>query len=148
MSAAGIEANKSLYFRFATLLGEDNLEALDELLASGFVDHSLPEDAQSSAEGLRHRCASLVGRLPNLHLTLEDLIAERDRVSARVVVYGRSPTGESISIEVIDIVRIAGDRIAERWSQHSRCERRDDDYSLTAGHTKSQQTPPKTGSTL
>ena len=121
MRAADIEANKALYFRFVTLLGEDNLEALDELLASGFVDHGLPVGTQPGAAGLRDLCASLLARLSDVRLTLEDLIGEGDRVVGRVLVRGTSPTGQAISMEVIDIVRIAQGRIVERWSQQGGC---------------------------
>lgn len=143
MSAASIEANKSLYFRFATLLGDENLEALDEVLASGFVDHSLPEATRPGAAGLRDCCGSLLRHVPDLHLTLEDLIAESDRVAARVFVHGTSSTGRVVSIELIDIVRIAEGLIVERWSQHSGCT---DLHHLDTARPGSQVGAPRTES--
>ncbi len=122
MSSADLEANKALYFRFITLLGEDNLDALDELLAPAFVDPSLPQNAQSGVRGLKEHCASLRECLPPIRVTLEDLIAAGDRIVGRVVLHGAASSGRIISIEFIDIVRIAAGRIAERWSHHGACE--------------------------
>lgn len=121
MRATTNDANKALYFRFATLLGENNLDALEELLTPGFVDHSLPEGLKPGAASLKDVCSTLLGRFPDIHLVLEDLIAEGDRVAARIAVHGSSSSGHTVTTELIDIVRIDGERIVERWSHHSGC---------------------------
>jgi predicted ester cyclase len=61
--------------------------------------------------------------LPDLHLTIEDLIGEDDKVVARIVVTGShlgdymglEPTGKSIAYDEIFIFRFAGGRVAETW---------------------------------
>ena len=65
----------------------------------------------------------LLRGLPDLHLTIEDLIAEGDKVVARNTVTGTHqgeymglpPTGKSVTYNEIFIVRFAGGRIAETW---------------------------------
>jgi predicted ester cyclase len=67
--------------------------------------------------------AILLRAFPNLHVTVEDLIAEADKVVARNSVtgtnqgeyLGRPPTGKSVTYHEIFIVRLAGGRIAETW---------------------------------
>jgi predicted ester cyclase len=67
--------------------------------------------------------AILLRGLPDLHLTIEDLIAEGDKVVMRASVTGTHqgeymglpPTGKSITYNEIFIFRFAGGRIAEMW---------------------------------
>ncbi len=67
--------------------------------------------------------ARLLRGLPDLHITIEDLIAEEDKVVSRNTVNGThlgeymglAPTGKSIIYSEILICRFAGSRIAETW---------------------------------
>ena len=60
---------------------------------------------------------------PDLHFTVEDLIAEGDKVVARLtasgaqqgVFMGISPTGKRTTVTAIDIIRIAGGKFVEHW---------------------------------
>jgi predicted ester cyclase len=61
--------------------------------------------------------------LPDLHITIEDLIAEGDKVVSRNTVTGAHqgeytglpPTGKTITYNEIFIVRLADGRVAETW---------------------------------
>ena len=63
-------------------------------------------------------------RLPRSDLTIEDLIADEDRVAARLTAVGTHlgefrgipATGRRITTETFDIVRVADEKIAERWT--------------------------------
>jgi predicted ester cyclase len=65
----------------------------------------------------------LLRAFPDLHLTVEDLIGEEDKVVARIVVtgthlgeyMGRDPTGKSIAYDEIFIFRFASGRVVETW---------------------------------
>jgi predicted ester cyclase len=65
----------------------------------------------------------LLRAFPDLHVTVEDVIAEGDKVVVRNTVagthqgeyMGRPPTGVSVMYNEIFIVRFAGGRIAEIW---------------------------------
>jgi predicted ester cyclase len=60
---------------------------------------------------------------PELHVTIEDLIAEGDKVVVRMTMHGTQqgalgsipPTGKQVALSTIDVVRIAGGQIAEEW---------------------------------
>ena len=65
----------------------------------------------------------LLRAFPDLHVTVEDLIAEGDKVVARNTVtgthqgeyMGRPPTGKPVTYDEIFILRFANGRIAEMW---------------------------------
>ena len=60
---------------------------------------------------------------PDLHFTVEDLIAEGDKVVARLTVRGTQqgafmgipPTGKHVTVTGIDINRLAGGKSVEHW---------------------------------
>ena len=82
----------------------------------------LPIDA-TGAEALKEVFARLHRAFPDLHVTVEDLIAEGDKVVARNSVSGTHqgeymglpPTGRTVTYNEIFIVRFADGRIAETW---------------------------------
>ena len=61
---------------------------------------------------------------PDQTLTIEDLIADEDRVAARLTAVGTHlgefrgipATGRRITTETFDFVRVADEKIAERWT--------------------------------
>ena len=58
-----------------------------------------------------------------MHVTVEDIIAEGDKVVARITMSGThqgelmgvAPTGKQITLGLIDIVRFDGGKLVERW---------------------------------
>lgn len=61
---------------------------------------------------------------PDLHVTVEDMVAEGDKVVARVTMSGThkgefmgiAPTGKQITVGIIEILRIAGGKVVEHWN--------------------------------
>jgi steroid delta-isomerase-like uncharacterized protein len=82
----------------------------------------LPVEA-TGAQALKQVWATLLRAYPDLHITVEDLIAEGDKLVCRNVVTGTHrgeymgipPTGKSVTYNEIFIVRFEGGRIAETW---------------------------------
>jgi steroid delta-isomerase-like uncharacterized protein len=82
----------------------------------------LPIEA-TGAKALKQVWATLLLAYPDLHMTVEDLIAEGDKVVCRNVVTGTHrgeymgipPTGKSVTYNEMFIVRFEGGRIAETW---------------------------------
>ena len=124
--------HKDLYRRYIGALvikdGEALDQALDQLLAADFVAHDLPGglvDGRGALKAFRRRVH--IG-FPDQTLTINDLIAEGDRVAARLTAVGTHlgefagvpATGRRITAEIFDIVRIAEDKIAERWTMFDR----------------------------
>ncbi len=76
-------------------------------------------------EGFKQVNTMLRAAFPDLRLTVEEMVSEGDKVSVRCTArgthqgefWGVPPTGSRVAWEVISIVRLAGGKIAERWSQ-------------------------------
>jgi len=127
MSTAEVAANKALFKRFhdAANTGDFALLAktIDEMVAPDAVIRTpLPIEA-TGAELLKQVWAMLLGVYPDLHLTVDDLIAEGDKIVARNTVTGThrgefmgvAPTGRSVTYNEIFIFRFEAGRVVETW---------------------------------
>ena len=100
-----------------------DLDAVDEVAAGDLVIHAASQDIHGR-EGARQYVASLRTGFPDLHFTIEDQIAEGDRVVTRWTARGTHrgefqgvpPTGREISLTGADIDRIVGGKIVECWA--------------------------------
>ena len=128
MSTAQESSNKATFGRIQDAVNTGDVEVIakvtDELVAPDVLIHMpLPVEAPRAHEAFRQLWAMLLRGLPDLHLTIEDLIAEGDKVVMRASVTGThqgqymgvQPTGKSIIYNEIFIWRFAGGRIAEMW---------------------------------
>ena len=101
-----------------------NLMAIDDLYDSNFVNHSPFPDTTSDREGIKHGIQNVLNAFPDIELTIEDLIAENDKVVERVTATGTHkgefmgiiPTNKRVTFPVITINRFADGKIIERWS--------------------------------
>jgi steroid delta-isomerase-like uncharacterized protein len=103
-----------------------NLVAIDEFVAGDFVAHgsTLGGDIHGP-EGARRFFAALRDAFPDIRFTIEDQIAEGDRVVTRWTArathtgtfLGVPPTGRPIRITATDVDRIANGKVVECWSQ-------------------------------
>ena len=119
------EQNKMIVHNFAEeIWNEGNFEAVTTYFAADFVDHSpaMP-DQPPGAEGARQVFAAYKAAFPDLGFTTEELMSEGDKVVWRWTstgtntgsMMGMPPTGKQATITGIEIYRMAGDKIAERW---------------------------------
>ncbi|HSP66893.1 MAG TPA: ester cyclase [Bryobacteraceae bacterium] len=121
------EANKALVRRwFKEVWNEGREETIDELFAANGVGHGLG-DTDVTLHGppeFKPFVRNLRGALPDIHMAIEDLIAEGDKVTIRITVTGThqgnqlgvAPTGRKIRIEGLVVVRIANGQIMEGWN--------------------------------
>ena len=127
MSTTQETSNKATFTRFneATNSGDAELisTTIDEIVEPDVLIRTpLPIEA-TGAEALKEVFARLHRAFPDLHVTVEDLIAEGDKVVARNSVSGTHqgeymglpPTGRTVTYNEIFIVRFADGRIAETW---------------------------------
>ena len=121
------EQNKALSRRFMEeVFNQGNLNLVDELVAPDFVEHEeLPPGFPPGREAVKAFSTTFRGAFPDLKVTIDDLIAEGDKVVIRGTwsgthqgeLMGIAPTGKSVSFGVIDTVRIAGGKLVEHWGQ-------------------------------
>jgi steroid delta-isomerase-like uncharacterized protein len=127
MSTNQETSNKATLTRLQEALSSADWEliskTIDEVVApDALISTPLPIEA-TGADLLKEVFGRLHRAFPDLHITIEDLIAEGDKVVARDTVTGTHqgeymalpPTGKSVTYNEIFIVRFADGRIAETW---------------------------------
>ena len=125
MKNSNLEENKAIVQRYVDeIQNEHNLDAIESIFSSDFIDHM---DSFSGLfqglDGLTRGYSQLLTAFPDLQMTVQDLIAEDDKV----VVYktgtgthceeyqGIPATGKKIEFTNIYIFRIKDKKIAEYW---------------------------------
>ena len=127
MSATRPITNKAVVQRL-----QDAVNSHDARIISSTIDELVRPDVlirtplpvrTTGTEALKEVFARLMSGLPDLHITVEDMVAEGDRVVARNTVSGTHhgeylglpPTGRRISYDEIFVFRLADGRIVETW---------------------------------
>ena len=119
------EENKALARRvMEEMFNKGNLDVADELLAPGYVDHdpAMPEDVRGP-EGFKEYVAAYRSAFSDLHIRIEDQIAEGDKVVTRWTgtgthdgdLAGIAPTGNRVTLPGMEIVRISDGKLVEGW---------------------------------
>ncbi len=120
-----LEVNKALVRRqFEELINRKNLAIIDSDMATDFVDHEAPPHLPPGLAGVRAWISGLYETCPDFHVTIEDILAEGDRVVVRNTwrgthtgpLMGIPPTGKPFVLKGIVIWRIANGKICERWA--------------------------------
>ena len=118
------EQNKSIVRRWIEEgWNKHNLAVIDEVYAPNFVQHEPEPQTVKSSEALKQYVGTYLTAFPDLQLSIEDLIAEGDKVVWRFVSNGTHTgpfmgipaTGKKGIITGIVIFRLENSRIAEVW---------------------------------
>lgn len=116
-----LDENKALVLRYVQALNHKDLSLLDEVMAPDLVDRTRLPGQGPGLAGFKERCQGLLMVFPDIQVTVEELVAEGDKV----VLIGRArgthkgtfmrmePTGRRLTITAFDVHRIAGGKIAE-----------------------------------
>ena len=122
------EENKALARRvIEEMFNKGNLDVAEELIAPDYVDHdpAMPEDIRGP-EGFKEYVSAYRTAFPDIHIEIEDQIAEGDRVATRWVASGThegdlmgiNPTGNRVTVVGTTIERVADGQIAETWDNY------------------------------
>jgi steroid delta-isomerase-like uncharacterized protein len=118
------EENKALARRAWEIV--DNPDRIDEVYAPDVVWHEPDQDIRG-AEEAKQFISMYKTAFPDLNVTVEDVIAEGDKVVTRVTLRGTHqgeieefgpPTGRQIEVKGISISRIEGGKIVEDWDSY------------------------------
>ena len=121
------EANKALVRRFyEEVLERGNLALVDELFASNYVYHEPAVGEVKGPEGIKQLAAMYRTAFPDLRMTIEDLVAEGDKVVSRWTgrgthrgeLMGVAPTGKEMTVTGVVISRIIGGKFVEDWENY------------------------------
>ena len=120
-----IEENKALVRRFVDeIFVHGSVDAVDELLADDFVGHTWPGPADGRTN-LKQAIERVSQGLSDPSFTIEDMIAEDDRVAVRLTASARHTgtfmgmpgSGRTYEIGEIHIFRIRDGKFVEHWHQ-------------------------------
>jgi|ERR1051326_79399 steroid delta-isomerase-like uncharacterized protein len=97
-------------------------EAIEELMASDAIGHMEGGDANGPSEFQRIRELFLVA-LPDMHITVEDVLAEGDRAAVRWRVdathagdlMGIAPTNRAVQVRGTSWLTVRDGKLAEGW---------------------------------
>lgn len=104
-------------------INQHNLDEFDVFYSPEVVDHALPPNVPSGLEGRKLFASAFFSAFPDIQITIEDLVAEGDRVAARQSARGTHtgelmgipPTGKQVSITGMFIFRFENGKVVEHW---------------------------------
>ena len=117
----GVDVNRLALRRIVDeILNGGDLEAFDELVHPAYVDGF----DGSGREEYRELVGVMRAGFPDLHLTMEDEIAEGDKVVGRFVLRGThrgdflgiAPTGKQVEFDGIGIIQFRDGKMVSRWN--------------------------------
>ena len=121
-------ANKALVQRHFDALNAGDIDGFAATMAEDAINHAAVPQAQGRAGG-RSIASKLRRAFPDMRVTVDDTIAEGDRVVCRVTVTGThqgpldfvkfplAPTGKRFRTTHIHVFRVAGGAIVEHWAE-------------------------------
>lgn len=116
------EHNKAVFRRVVEEgFSKGNLDALDLCFPPTFTEHQF--DLPNTLDGLKSSIQYLRDTFAPFTLTIEDIVADGDKVWARLTgrgvdskgVLGRLPTGKMFEITVFDLARFENGKMVEHW---------------------------------
>lgn len=117
------EENKAMVRRiFEEVIVKGNLSAVDEIMASNYVYHFPGQDVKGP-EGFKEFVKMMRTAFPDLSMTIEDQIAEGDKVATRETMRGThkgdfmgiAATGKQVTWKGMVIVHFQDGKEVEAW---------------------------------
>lgn len=118
------EENKATFRRYVEEVGnEGNFELVDEIFDRYLAHQSDGSTLERGPEDVKRFMGEFKGAFPDFHTTIEDQVAEGDKVVTRWRARGThegefrgiAPTGNEIEITGIGIFRFSGGKVVESW---------------------------------
>ncbi len=119
-----LERNKAVIRRFVEeVQNQKNFDVFDELNDPEFVNLSSPPGVPSDREGGKMYLSAFLNAFPDSRFTIEDIIAEDDRVVTKKTLVGTHTgdlgeipaTGKRVTLQYVDIMRVRNGKIVEHW---------------------------------
>ncbi len=127
-----LDANKDVVRRhYEELFNRRDLGVAPEITSPDYVEHGVAamrtareETAPDPVEGLRNTVRWLTAAFPDLHITVDDLVAEGDKVFAYITMrgthegefQGSAPTGRSFEARAMHLFRVRDGKAVEHWA--------------------------------
>ncbi len=119
------EQNKALVRKFyEEVFNRGNVAAIDQLCDTRFVDHTPgPGQSGGGVAGMKEMVAMFRSAFPDMKATVDELVAEKDTVVARITVVmthkgafmGAAPTGKKVTMRGLDMIRFKNGKATDVW---------------------------------
>ena len=119
------EENKATARRFYDAWNDHDPDALADVLASDYVSHTSLPGVSNDAAGMKQWVAATIAAFPDIAFTVEDQVAEGDRVATRWSARGTHEntfmgipgTGKKVTVTGINITRHKDGKSVEGWGE-------------------------------
>ena len=118
------QENKAIAKQAIEAINAGDFSRLESLVAPDGVDHAVPPGMPPTRDSAIQFLTTFKAAFPDLHYTVEDVIAEGDRVVQRSTArgtmkgdfLGMPATGKNASWGEVHILRIENGKIVEHWA--------------------------------
>jgi predicted ester cyclase len=119
-----LERNKLIYRNFIEeVFNHGRLDLLEVFLDPSYFNHDAPPGTPVGIEGVSQIVTVFRVAFPNMKVSIEDQIAEGDKVCSLATtrgvhkgpIFGIPPTGKTIVMTGLTMVRIVNDKLMESW---------------------------------
>jgi steroid delta-isomerase-like uncharacterized protein len=120
----GTEENKAVYRRFMDeIFNKGRLDLVDELVSQSYQLHDASPGTPQGPEAIRQVVSMFRSAFPDLNISLDELLAEGDKVAARSTmrgthrgaIFGIEPSGKAVEVQGLTMVTIRDGRLQESW---------------------------------
>jgi len=102
-----------------------DLDAIDRWFTDDFVDHVVIPGMPTGVPGVRARHEMLFVAMPDIHISVDDVLADGERTAARFTITGTDTggfmgmpaTNKAVTVTGMDFMRFRDGRIAEHWGE-------------------------------
>ena len=115
------EENKKLVRRYIETWNRGDLQGMAEFWSPDMIHHT--RGGSHGFESVLNIVSGFMQAFPDLHFTIEDIVADGDRVASRMTAtgthtgeyMGKPATGNKVSCSVFGIARVAEGKLVEHW---------------------------------
>jgi predicted SnoaL-like aldol condensation-catalyzing enzyme len=108
-----LEKNKAIARKMNEALNKKDLTVLDEFVAPDYVDHT---NQLRGREDVKQFYTRVFKDFPDFHRTIEDIIAEGDKVWVCFKTTGTASSGKKMGLTTVSILRIVNGKYVEGWT--------------------------------
>lgn len=116
---------KGIVKKFYEILSSGDLDGADKVVAADYVNHNAIPDQTLGLEGFKQAVTGLQEAFSDLQFTIDDQIAEGDKVASRYTVrgthkgefLGMAGTGKTVTWSAMVLQRVADGKVQESWLQ-------------------------------
>jgi steroid delta-isomerase-like uncharacterized protein len=120
-----IEENKKIVQRYQEIYNSNDLDSLGEVVAEDLLTPKIMPGIPTGIEGAKAAHRIMLTGFPDYQTIIDDLVAEGDKVAARITMSGTNTgsfmgmpaTGKYVLFTGMYIARIANGKIVEHWGE-------------------------------